>query len=146
MNAAFKINKHRGAALIAVILVGFILLSCFSLVAFNIAVGTMRVEEWQTDNYHEQQLLFLARSAAVAVGGYLRDNPPGLSDALDKRGAVRIVEPERGLSASLDIMVSADVGSNVLISVTASGAEDKKASLTCLYNRVSGQIYGWDVK
>ena len=72
MNIFLPSSKRRGAALIITVLISFILLSVLSLVAFNITVGTLRVERGQTEHYEEQRLFFLARSGAAGLGAQLK--------------------------------------------------------------------------
>ena len=95
MNIFLPTSKRRGAALIVTVLISFILLSVLSLVAFNITVGTLRIEEWQTEHYEEQQLLFLARSGAAALGSQLKDTyGKGNTDkAISKSGTMTSPTP-----------------------------------------------------
>lgn len=149
MNMFFPSSKRRGATLIVTVLISFILLSVLSLVAFNITVGTLRIEEWQTEHYEEQQLLFLARSGAAALGSQLKkeywkaDN----GEEINKSGVINVTDAARGFAASLDLAVSADAyASYMRIKVTARGAGGKSVSATCRYGRDNGEIYGWDIK
>ena len=149
MNIFLPTSKRRGAALIVTVLISFILLSVLSLVAFNITVGTLHIEEWQTEHYEEQQLLVLARSGAAALGSQLKDTyGKGNTDkAISKSGTMDVTDAARGFAASLDLAVSADAyASYMKIKVTARGAGGKSVSATCRYGRDNGEIYGWDIK
>ena len=126
MNIFLSSSKRRGAALIITVLISFILLSVLSLVAFNITVGALRVERWQTEHYEEQRLLFLARSGAAALGAQLKKDygMSGSGETVDKHGVMDVIDPALGFAASLDMAVSADAGASYMrISVTARGTE-----------------------
>ncbi|MDO4561789.1 MAG: hypothetical protein Q4C86_12660 [bacterium] len=149
MNIFLSSSKRRGAALIITVLISFILLSVLSLVAFNITVGALRVERWQTEHYEEQRLLFLARSGAAALGAQLKKDygTSGSGETVDKHGVMDVTDPARGFAASLDMAVSADAGASYMrISVTARGTEGKSVAVSCRYGKDNGEIYGWDVK
>lgn len=149
MNIFSQPSKRRGAALIVTVLISFILLSVLSLVAFNITVGTLRIEGWQTEHYEEQQLLFLARSGAAALGSQMKkeywkaDN----GEKINKSCVINVTDAARGFEASLDLAVSANAGASYMrIKVTSSGAGGKSVFASCRYGRDNGEIYGWDVK
>ena len=59
-------KKHRGAALLVVVLITFILLAILSSVAFSIAAQTKKTEVWQM-THKQNQMVILARSAVIAV-------------------------------------------------------------------------------
>ncbi|MDO5116265.1 MAG: hypothetical protein Q4D58_09235 [Synergistaceae bacterium] len=149
MNVSRLLSKRRGAALIVTVLVSFILLSALSVAAFNITVGTLRVEKWQVEHYEEQQLLFLARSGAAALGALLEEEygRSGSGGVINKRGVMSVADAARGIAASLDMAVSADAGEGYMrISVTASGAGGKSVAVSCRYGRDNAEVYGWDIE
>ena len=70
-----KREKRPGAALIAIVLVGFLVLSLVSAVVISIAWNTLRVEAWQTEQIEKIRLDYLARTAAKAVTDELTADP-----------------------------------------------------------------------
>lgn len=60
-------SRHRGAALLMIVLVGFIVLSIISGVAINVAWRTLRAEARQTQEIEAIRADALARSAANTV-------------------------------------------------------------------------------
>lgn len=76
MNVSKFITKSRpGAALIAIVLVGLIVLSLISAVVISIARNNVRVGTWQTEQIEQTRLDYLARTAAKAVTERLITNP-----------------------------------------------------------------------
>ena len=62
-----RFSRRRGVALLAIVLVGFVVLSIVAAVAMNIAGQSTRIEAQQTQNIQKRRLDALARSAAIAV-------------------------------------------------------------------------------
>lgn len=62
-----KTTRHSGAALLAIVLVSFVVLSLVSAVVMNIAWQALRVEAWQTGHIETKRLDYIARSAANAA-------------------------------------------------------------------------------
>lgn len=150
----YKLSKRPGAALLVVVLIGFIVLTILSLVAFNIALSTMRVERWQADHYQEQQLCYLAKSGAIALAEEMKNRYSGsVSDktkTISKKGTLGVLTAD-GVTASLDFVVSADstydaATANVLIKVTAYNSvfsNDKKIVATGSCTKDSSKIKVW---
>ena len=70
-----KREKRPGAALIAIVLVGFLVLSLVSAVVISIAWNTLRVEARQSEQIEKIRLDYLARTAAKAVTDELTADP-----------------------------------------------------------------------
>lgn len=85
MNVSKFITKSRpGAALIAIVLVGLIVLSLISAVVISIARNNVRVGTWQTEQIEQTRLDYLARTAAKAVTERLIDNPESFRNIKQK--------------------------------------------------------------
>lgn len=60
-------KKHSGAALLFIVLVGFIALSLLCALIINITGSTLKLETWQKEHVVKYRLEHLARSTAAAA-------------------------------------------------------------------------------
>lgn len=127
-------SRHRGAALLIIVLIGFILLFIISGIAISIAWETMRVEGWQTQNIERRRLDYIARTAANLVveeissdkGVTSFDNSLKISDGISADKKLIFDDPQKtyltlsikGSSSYCTItsVVSADNGEKVTVS------------------------------
>lgn len=127
-------SRHRGAALLIIVLIGFILLFIISGIAVSIAWKTMRVEGWQTQNIERRRLDYIARTAANLVveeisndkGVTSFDNSLKISDGISADKKLIFDDPQKtyltlsikGSSSYCTItsVVSADNGEKVTVS------------------------------
>ena len=104
------ITKRRpGAALIAIVLVGLIVLSLISVVVISIARNNVRVGTWQTEQIEKTRLDYLARTAAKAVAKELIVNPDVFGE-LDITGIESVTKEisNGNFKASMDITIKGD--------------------------------------
>ncbi len=104
-----KREKRPGAALIAIVLVGFLVLSLVSAVVISIAWNTLRVEAWQTEQIEKIRLDYLARTAAKAVTDELRADPDNFG-ILNRNGIVSQpkVITDGTFSATVEVTIKGD--------------------------------------
>lgn len=148
----YKLTKRPGAALLGTVLVSLIILAIFSLVAFNIAMQTMRIERWQAEHYEDQRLQYLARSGVMAfvgamdkavTNGFSFDNS---TNAISQSSTAQLTDAERGLAASVDFIVSADANSNnIRFIVKAYDANNNIRKIRALYDQSTKKITEWRV-
>lgn len=137
-------GRHSGAALIAIVLAGFMLLTLLCAVAFTISARTMRVEEWQTLHDKKVRLNYLACSSANAVIEALSaDKSCFGTDPADKTGKADITDSDYGLSASVEISITGDVNSRVLITSKASGADTLSSTVTADFDTLNKKVLSW---
>ena len=104
------ITKRRpGAALIAIVLVGLIVLSLISVVVISIARNNVRVGTWQTEQIEKTRLDYLARTAAKAVAKELIVNPDVFGE-LDITGIESVTKEisNGNFKANIDIAIKGD--------------------------------------
>lgn len=104
-----KREKRPGAALIAIVLVGFLVLSLVSAVVISIAWNTLRVEAWQTEQIEKIRLDYLARTAAKAVTDELTADPDNFG-ILNRNGIVSQpkVITDGTFSATVEVTIKGD--------------------------------------
>ncbi|HAJ94152.1 MAG TPA: hypothetical protein DCM41_04585 [Synergistaceae bacterium] len=102
-------KKRPGAALLAIVLVGFLVLSLVSAVVVTIAWNTLRVEAWQTEQIEKTRLDYLARTAAQAVTEELIADPEAFG-ILNRNGLVSQpkVITDGAFSATVEITIKGD--------------------------------------
>ena len=137
-------SRHRGAALLIIVLIGFILLFIISGIAVSIAWKTMRVEGWQTQNIERRRLDYIARTAANLVveeisndkGVTSFDNTLNISNGIsaDKK---LIFDDSQKVYLTLSIK-----GSNSYCTITSVVSADNGEKVTVSANMVkSGDTY-----
>ena len=137
-------SRHRGAALLIIVLIGFILLFIISGIAVSIAWKTMRVEGWQTQNIERRRLYYIARTAANLVveeisndkGVTSFDNTLNISNGIsaDKK---LIFDDSQKVYLTLSIK-----GSNSYCTITSVVSADNGEKVTVSANMVkSGDTY-----
>ncbi len=106
---AFSTKSHSGAALIIIVLVGFIVLTLVSAAVVTMAWNTLRVESWQTEQIEKTRLDYLARTAAKAVTEKLVEDPDhfGILNRKDINSDPKTVA-EGDFSAELGITIRGD--------------------------------------
>lgn len=131
------ITKRRpGAALIAIVLVGLIVLSLISVVVISIARNNVRVGTWQTEQIEKTRLDYLARTAANAVAKELISNNPNFFGPLNIKGIVsQTKEIKDGATsiASIDITIKGDAQRASVIAI-ASSKKGKSATVRATVN------------
>ncbi len=102
-------KKRSGAALIATVLVGFLVLSLLSAVVISITRKTLRVEAWQTEQIEMIRLDYLARTAAKAVTNKLTVDPD-VFGVLNRNGFVSQPKTitDGAFSATVEITIKGD--------------------------------------
>ena len=135
----FVRSKRPGAALLAIVLVGLIVLSIVSAVAINISWHTVRQEAWATQGMDNRRLDMLARSAANAVAEDVRSNdlPTGANVNNSENGISSVPTPIFSNDEKTDTYLTVKlVGTNSLDFTITSTASDDRAkavvSLTCV--------------
>ena len=115
-------KKHRGAALLVVVLITFILLAILSSVAFSIAAQTKKTEVWQM-THKQNQMVILARSAVIAVSEAVSAD----GSMAETSGDSASIELKDGCDkiADLTLVISSDTPSTAQIYATAE-ADGKK--------------------
>lgn len=133
-------KKHTGAALLAVVLITFILLAILSSVAFSIAAQTKKTEVWQM-THKQNQMAFLARSAVIAVSEAVTAN----GSMAETSGDSTSIELKDGSDkiADLTLVISSDTPSTAQIYATAE-ADGKKITIIGKYSKITHTITGWD--
>ena len=137
-------SRHRGAALLIIVLIGFILRFIISGIAVSIAWKTMRVEGWQTQNIERRRLDYIARTAANLVveeisndkGVTSFDNTLNISNGIsaDKK---LIFDDSQKVYLTLSIK-----GSNSYCTITSVVSADNGEKVTVSANMVkSGDTY-----
>ena len=103
------VKKRSGAALIATVLIGFIVLSLLSATVISITWKTLRVESWQTEQIEKIRLDYLARTAAKAVTDELTADPDNFG-ILNRNGIVSQpkVITDGTFSATVEITIKGD--------------------------------------
>ncbi len=141
-------KRHRGAALLVMVLITFILLSMLSAVAFNVAVMTKKTEIWQAE-HRRQQMSILARSAVSAAAEAVSDDASMLSyTGGNTSAAIQIYEKDgKTKTALLTLSIPPTSSSVAMISATAEtqGNENmQKVKITGHYDKNSKKIVGWE--
>ena len=133
-------KKHRGAALLVVVLITFILLAILSSVAFSIAAQTKKTEVWQMA-HKQNQMAFLARSAVIAVSEAVTAD----GSMAETSGDSTSIELKDGSDkiADLTLVISSDTPSTAQIYATAE-ADGKKITIIGKYSKITHTITGWD--
>lgn len=147
-NTKHKYDKHEGAALLALVLVTFLLLAMLSAVAFNIAVMTKKTEIWQS-GHRRQQMTLLARSAVDAAVEAVSNDTSMLSYTGSASSAkIQIYERDgKTKTALLTLAIPPTSSSIVMISATAEtqgGEKAQKVRITGRYDKTLRKIVGWD--
>ena len=137
MNVSKFITKSRpGAALIAIVLVGLIVLSLISVVVISIARNNVRVGTWQTEQIEKTRLDYLARTAANAVAQKLIVNPDFFGE-LNRKGIESVTkEITDGATsiASIDITIKGDEDRASVIAVATSIEKGKSVTIRATIN------------
>ena len=123
-------SKRSGAALLAIVLVGLIVLSIVSAVAINISWHTVRQEAWATQGMDNRRLDMLARSAANAVAEDVRSNdlPEGAKNS------------ESGISSSTDIIVTDPKATYLTIKLVGTTSLDFTVTSTASDDRAKAVV------
>jgi len=136
--------RHRGAALLIIVLIGFILLFIISGIAVSIAWKTMRVEGWQTQNIERRRLDYIARTAANLVveeisndkGVTSFDKSLNISDGISADKKLIFDDPQK---TYLTLSIK---GSNSYCTITSVVSADNGKKVTVSANMVkSGDTY-----
>ena len=117
-------KKRSGAALIAIVLVGFIVLSLLSAVVISITWQTLRVEAWQIEQIEKIRLDYLARTAAKAVTDELTADPDAFG-VLNRNGIIS--DPK--------VITDGDFSANVEITIKG---DDQRASVVAKTSSAKG--------
>ncbi len=133
-------KKHRGAALLAVVLITFILLAILSSVAFSIAAQTKKTEVWQMA-HKQNQMAFLARSAVIAVSEAVTADG-SMAETSGDSTSIKLKDGSDTI-ADLTLVISSDTPSTAQISATAE-ADGKKITIIGKYSKTTHTITGWD--
>ena len=147
-----KLNKRQGAALLGIVLVSFILLTIFSLVAFNIAINTMKVENWQRGHFESQQMNYLARAAIIIAGKTLSDDMTAadMSKTVNRVTCINIADKDKAFAASVDLLLSGDANAgyvNIKAAAYAplsAASNDTKSIMSAKFSKSSRKLFGWD--
>lgn len=142
--SAMTKKRRPGAALIAIVLVGFLVLSLISSVVITIAWNTIRVEAWQTEQIEKTRLDYLARTAAQAVTEKLIADPETFG-ILNRTGIVSDTKQiiDGNFSASIDITIKGD---NQRASVVVKASSEKGGSAivrTTINLTVTPRTFTW---
>ena len=150
---AFCYKRKKGAALLAIMLVGFIVLSVLSFAAFNYATQATRVENFQTEHYQKERLQYIARSAAIALSGALGTHYAADTDRLPmvigRSGSLEIVNDEQDGPIILSYEITGEAESTFLKILTkaTNTKNDKALKMQCYYNKYAtdpaNRLYGW---
>lgn len=142
--SAMTKKRRPGAALIAIVLVGFLVLSLISSVVITIAWNTIRVEAWQTEQIEKTRLDYLARTAAKAVTERLIDNPEvfGILNRNDIVSETKKIT-DGTIKVDLDITIRGDDQRAVVIA-KATSEKGKSAMVRATINlTVSPKTVTW---
>lgn len=122
-------KRHPGAALIAIVLVGLIVLSLISVVVISIARNNIRVGTWQAEQIERTRLDYLARTAANAVAQKLIVNSSVFGE-LNRKGIESVTqEIKDGATSIADIAITI-TGDGQRASVIATASSEKGRSET----------------
>ena len=137
-------KKRPGAALLAIVLIGFLVLSLISSVVVTIARNTLRVGAWQTEQIEKTRLDYLARTTAQAVMEQLTADPEAFG-ILNRTGIVSETKQitDGNFSASIDITIKGD---DQRASVVAKASSEKGGSAivrTTINLTVTPRTFTW---
>lgn len=145
----FKFHRHRGAALLNIVLISFVLFGILSAAAIVITMNTIKIETWQREHYEDQRLMYLSQSTAIATGTSIQKhlNSDNRYRAVNKSGKITAVDPEKKLNTEISVEISGEEDASfITIKVTAENQNGKKAFTTCYYNRETDGLFGWEVR
>ncbi len=138
-------SKRRGAALLSLVFVAFIILSIISVAVFNIAMQTSRVERWQIEHNEKLRLSYLAYSSANAVVEAISDDLASLgaspSSPINKQGTTSVVDDTHAMS--LDIVISGDASPYLLVKTKAYNNGSQSLTVTAKYNTTTNKVVLW---
>lgn len=113
-------KKHKGAALLGIVLAGFVVLSIFAAVAISVAYSSVMLEKHQTDIIVNRRLDALARSGVLVLAERIRqangsifgtgDNPVGYIASSDRKTIVN--DTKHGISMEMQMFVRKDSAAN----------------------------------
>ena len=148
-------GRHPGAALLAIVLVGFLVLSVLSLAAFDAATQSTRIEIFQTEHFQKLRLQYFARSCAIAVSGqmsaYYAANNERKRMAMAKSGTTTLPALDPGGTVKLTYKISGDPESTyITIETTAQDSDTPKAlKMKCSYSKYAAStadsLYAWEM-
>ncbi len=139
------ITKRRpGAALIAIVLVGLIVLSLISVVVISIARNNVRVGTWQTEQIEKTRLDYLARTAAQAVTEKLIADPETFG-MLNRTGIISDTKQiiDGNFSASIEITIKGDDQRATVVAKTSSDKGGSAIIRTTINLTVSPRTFTW---
>ena len=144
-----RFSRRRGVALLAIVLVGFVVLSIVAAVAMNIAGQSTRIEAQQTQNIQKRRLDALARSAAVAVAEAISADQTlrNFQDAanVDVTSDKQLIFSDpKNTYLTLSLKGASSIDYTITATATASsdrsGASDDKAELTYRVESKDGKL------
>lgn len=137
-------SRHRGVALLAIVLVGFVMLSIVSAIAINIAWRTSHVEGWQKAHVEKRQLNYMAISTAAAVIDAVSNDAHFSSVTSGEVTETQTINQD-GLSVSLNITIkTTQNGSRSTVTVNAVSGDVTTRALATL-NKTTGAVT-WETR
>ena len=139
------ITKRRpGAALIAIVLVGLVVLSLISAVVISIARNNVRVGTWQTEQIERTRLDYLARTTASAVTQELVSDPEAFG-ILNRNGIASVTKEitDGSFKAYIAITIEGDDQRASVIAKATSENGNSATVRTTLNLTVSPRTFTW---
>ena len=151
MEEKLGFHRSRGVALLALVLVCFVVLSIFSVVAFSISTRTLGVERWQREHYERSRLTYIARSAVNAaaeeIARYQQENGGAFdcfsSDPFNAKSVGTVGISDFGFTANLQLTVSGDIEPYLYIEGVSSNAKAGSVVVSALYDTEKKKIVDW---
>ena len=144
-------KKHKGAALLGIVLAGFIVLSIFAAIAISVAYNSIMLEKHQTDIIVNRRLDALARSGVLVLAERIKvmngdafdtaDNLVGYIAASDRKTIVN--DTKHGISMDMQMFVRKDSAANDEFSIKTvvyEGARSKDAGANLIITGTSYDI------
>lgn len=142
-------TKNRGAALLIIVLIGFLVLSIVSGVAITIAWQTSRVEAWQTQNMQKRRMDFLARSTAdMIIETISLDKDAASFDSIDNLNtgitSYNVLTLDNAETTAITAALRRNSEKNYTITVTASPDQGQQVTLSAnMVNSGDSYIISW---
>lgn len=143
--------RSRGIALLVLVLICFVVLSIFSVVAFSISTRTLGVERWQREHYERARLAYVARSAVNAaaeeIAKYQQENGGAfdyfVSDPFNAKSVGTVGIDDAGFTATLQLTVSGDIEPYLYIEGRSSNVKAGSVAVSALYDTEKKKIVDW---
>lgn len=147
-----KQTKNRGATLIFIVLVGFIMLSILSALIISIAARTIKLETWQKEYAVKYRLEHLARSAAdatveaiIATSADFGTTSELISGVSSDKTTV-IEDSDSGITNQVQLLIMGNPASKLTVTATAYEGDKHAAVKADILMSTAPKTVTWRIK